>query len=113
MLAVAGLAIFNANSTGRAQTQGIDNDTYFIMLGTISKIRIISENCGIQFDSRYDADFLTVLSEHSVDLKKASEHLIKYYENEKHNMGSECYDGAKEHLATLDKIYKTSLADMQ
>jgi hypothetical protein len=106
--AAAALLIFSS-LTPTAQAKDVDDATYFVMLNVISRMRIMSENCRLQFDSKYDADFLTALASTNVDVGKATQDLIEYYKTEKHRSGSECAADSSARLETLDNIYKMTL----
>ncbi|QNH71714.1 hypothetical protein V1VFAS_075 [Rhizobium phage V1VFA-S] len=86
---------------------------YNILLNTVSRMRITSENCHVRFDDKYDRDFLAAVGDLNLDVGKVTQDLIDYYKAEKGRSGDRCFDGQVEHLATLDRIFRRTLADFQ
>ena len=107
------LVILIGSGHAKAQASEIDDATYGTMLNTISVIRILSENCRLNFDSRYDADFLTALGERGVDVNKATQDLIDYHKSEKARLGDKCAADATARLKTLDTIYRAMLSALR
>lgn len=106
--AVVALAILTSFASIAAASDERDVE-YNILLNTISRMRITSENCHVNFDSRYDRDLLTAVGDLGLDVGKATEDLIEYYKAEKGRSGDRCFEGQVEHLATLDRIFQRTL----
>ena len=109
---IAGLVI-SAGIGVNARAKDAGDAGYTVMLDTISRIRIVSENCGLVFNPAYDVDFLTALTEKQIDISTTTNQLIDYYKVEKRRMGSDCPDDATSRLKTLDSIYHHALKSIR
>lgn len=111
-LLIAGLTLLVGFQAPAQADDGLDGD-YHTMLNIISRMRILSENCRLQFDGSYDANFLSALAEKDVNIEKAAQDLIDYYKDEKGRMPTDCPDDANSSLQTLDTIYKYTLKSIR
>ncbi|MXO03123.1 hypothetical protein GR156_22810, partial [Shinella zoogloeoides] len=107
------LMLPNFSLIEKAKAAELKKMTQFVMIQTVSRMRIISENCGINFDEKYSEDLIEVLSGLNVDVGEARRNIDLNYKADKFRFGDECKKDSLKALKFFNDYYKNTIKEMR